>query len=410
MEAEKKGIDRRRFLKAAGAGGASLAISSGLAGDILASGTEKEKGLKKIPMRSLGKSGVQVPILGLGGGLDWTTNQNLLRMCFNMGVTYWDTADGYENGNSEIGIGQYFSKYPEDRKKVFIATKAMNKYDPKQISDSIDSSLKNMKTDYIDLFHYFNINSVDMFKPEIRKLAEQKKKEGKIKLFGLTSHLFKGDQFLSQIADAGWFDAVMIVINYLQLQKDEVKKGIDALTKAGVGIIAMKTMVKNVNTVETPEQLKALDHFIQKGYTLEQAKLKAVWSDERIASACSNITSMTILKDNVVAAADNVGLSSADFKMLNMLADATRSSYCPGCGKCISVMGAESRIPDIMRYMMYYNGYGERDRARKLFGELPAALRDGLAVRDYSPAESVCPHNIQISKVMREASLLLAQH
>ncbi|MBN1625788.1 MAG: aldo/keto reductase [Deltaproteobacteria bacterium] len=408
MDTENKCMNRRSFLKTAGAGGASLAISPAIAGEVLASDTANNNSNNKMPTRPLGRSGIQVPILGLGGALDLTTNQTLLRMCFNMGVTYLDTADGYANGNSEIGIGQYFSKYPEDRKKVFIATKAMNKYDPKEISDSIDSSLKNMNTDYIDLFHYFNINTPDMFTPEIRKLAEQKKKEGKIRLFGLSSHLFNGDQFLSQVAEAGWFDAVMVVVNYLQLQKDEIRRGLDDLTGAGVGIIAMKTQVKNVNTVETAEHLKALEHFMAKGYTLEQAKLKAVWNDERVATACSNITSMAILKDNVAAATDNVGLSSGDLRMLKMLADATRSSYCPGCGRCVAVMGAESRIPDVMRYMMYYHGYGERDRARSLFRELPADLRDNLAARDYSPAESACPHRIQIGKVMREATLLLA--
>jgi uncharacterized protein len=408
MGVEKKGMDRRTFIKTTGAVGASLAVSSGVADNVFASSeAAKNNSINKMPARILGKSGLQVPVLGLGGGLDWTTNQNLLRMCFNMGVTLWDTADGYINGNSEIGIGQYFSKYPEDRKKVFITTKAMNKYEPKQISDSIDDSLKRMKIDYIDLFYYFNINTADKLTPEIGKLAEQKKKEGKIKLFGLTSHLFNGDQFLNQVAATGWIDAVMIVINYLQLQKAEIQKGIDALTKAGIGIIAMKTQVKNVNVVESPEQLKALEHFIKKGYTLEQAKLKAVWNDDRISSACSNITSMTILKDNVTAATDNVNLSSRDFKVFNMLADATRSSYCPGCGKCISIMGEESRIPDIMRYMMYYNGYGERDQARQLFRELPATLRDRLALLDYSIVESACPHKIQIGKVMRDASVLL---
>lgn len=177
---------------------------------------------------------------------------------------------------------------------------------------------------------------------------------------------------------------------------------------AGVGIIAMKTQVKNVNTMETAEQRKAIEHFMEKGYTLEQAKLKAVWSDERVASICSNITNMTILKDNVAAAVDNVGLSSRDFMMLKELADSTSSFYCAGCGKCIAVMGAESRIPDVIRYMMYHPSYGERDRARKLFRELLTALRDSLAARDYSPAESVCPHRIQIGKVMKDATLLLA--
>ena len=61
-----------------------------------------------------------------------------------------------------------------------------------------------------------------------------------------------------------------------------------------------------------------------------------------------------------------------------------------------------------MRYMMYYNSYGERDRARDLFRELPHNLKDNLASRDYSNAESACPNRIQIGKIMREAAIILA--
>jgi hypothetical protein len=276
------------------------------------------------------------------------------------------------------------------------------------VSDAIDSSLEKMRTDYLDLFLFHNISTVDSLTPEIKKLAEQKKKEGKINLFGISTHLFSGDQFLSQVAAIGWIDAIMVVYNYVLMKKDEVKRGIDACDKAGIGLIAIKSQAKNMNIVETPQMLETLKHFLEKGYTLEQAKLKAVWSDERIATICSHITNLTILKDNVTAATDNVKLSSRDFGMLDMLAEAERGNYCHGCGKCTTIMGADNRIPDIMRYMMYYNSYGERDRARSLFRELPTTLRNSLALKDYSPAESVCPNRVQIGEIMRKASVLLA--
>ena len=71
-------------------------------------------------------------------------------------------------------------------------------------------------------------------------------------------------------------------------------------------------------------------------------------------------------------------------------------------------MEAENRIPDVMRYMMYYHGYGERDRARSLYRELPESLRNTIASTDYSMAESVCPHRIQIGSIMKKAALILA--
>ena len=403
---DEKEINRRTFLKATGAGGASLAISSGLAANVLASETAKDATTKTVPTRKLGRSGLPVSILSLGG-IDWTTNQNLLRMAFTMGATFWDTSDRYENGKSEIGIGQYINKYPEDRKKIFICTKASEKTDPQQVSDAIDQSLQRMQTNYIDLYLLTLMPNVDKLPDSLKTLMEKKKNEGKIKAVGFSGHL-GNDKIVDKAVAMGWIDALMITYNYILMQQDAVKKQIDSAAKAGIGLIAIKSMGKGPDMVETPEALAATKHFVDKGYTLEQAKLKAVWSDERISSICSEITNVTILKDNVAAATDNVKLSSRDLKVFEMLARSECSNYCKGCGKCLSLLGADSRVPDIMRYMMYYNGYGERDRARNLYRELPVSLRDSLASRDYSVAERMCPHGLKIGNLMKKASSLLA--
>jgi len=405
MKDQKGGMNRRTFLRAAG-GGASVALATGLSGNLLAADGSEEKPAMKVPTRIFGKSGVPVSILSLGG-IDWTTNQNLLRMGFQMGATLLDTSDRYENGKSEIGIGQYFEKFPEDREKAFICTKASEKYTPELFSAAVDSALNNMHTDYLDLFLLSAVDSPDKLTPALRKVVDQKKKEGKINLFGFSTHRNIADM-TTTAAELGWIDAIMLSYNYVTMKKDEVKRGVDACANAGIGLIAIKTQAKTPDTKETPEELKAISHFLEKGYTLEQAKLKAVWSDERIAAICSNISNVTILKDNVAAAIDKVNLSSADIKMLDLLAKAVCNDYCQGCGKCMAAMGAETRIPDVMRYMMYFNSYHETDRARALYRELPAAFRHRLASMDFSPAESACPHNLKIGKVMRKASAILA--
>jgi uncharacterized protein len=400
---KKKSIDRRTFLKATGVGGASIAISSGFAGNVLASDGAKDTSVKTVPTRVLGKSGISVPILSFGG-LDWSTNQNLLRMGFSLGVTMWDTSDRYQDGKSELGIGEFFEKYPQDRKKVFISTKATEKSDPQQISDALDQSLQRMKTDYVDLFMLSMMKGVPA---GAKELMEKKKKEGKVKLVGFSSHLGT-DQVVAESIKMGWIDVLMVTYNYILMQKDEIKKQVDDCAKAGIGLIAIKSQGKTPDAKETSEALAATKHFMDKGYTLEQAKIKAVWSDERIANICSQMTNVTILKDNVAAATDNFKLSSHDFRVLNMLAEGERGHYCQGCGKCLTVMGDASRIPDVMRYMMYYNSYHETDRARNLFRELPASVRENLASNDYSVAEAVCPHGLQIGRTMRKAAGLLA--
>lgn len=400
-------MDRRTFLQTAGIGGAAIAASTGLAGNVFALSAEVKNDSKKVPKRTLGRSGIPVSILSLGGGMDWTTNQNLLRMALAQGVTFWDTSDRYENGKSEMGIGQYFNKYPENREEVFLCTKASGKTDPGQVSAAIDQSLERMQTDYIDLFLLTLMPKMDKFPDGLKALIEKKKREGKIKLVGFSGHL-ENDRVVAKAVDMGWIDALMITYNYILMQKDDIKRQIDAAAKAGIGLIAIKSQGMSPDAAENSQTLEAMQHFMEKGFTLEQAKLKAVWRDERIASICSNINNFTILKDNAAAARDTSELSIGDLETLRTLASAECSHYCQGCGSCIAAMGAESRIPDVLRYMMYYNSYGHRDLGRKLYGELPVGLRSNIGRKDYTAAESACPHKLQIGSLMRKAATLLS--
>jgi len=406
MSPEKKKMDRRAFLKTAGIGSASLALSAGLSNRALAFEDTNKSSSKEIPTRVLGKTGVRVPILALGGIIDWTINQNILRMAFNMGVHYWDTAPVYGNGKSEIGIGQYFAKYPEDRKKIFLASKASGANNPEGMTRCLELSFERMNTDYIDLYLMHGLRSPELLTPEVKAWAEQKKNEGKIRFFGYTTHVNNSEMFV-QTSTLGWIDAVMAIYNYRIMTDGDISKGIEACKKAGIGFVAMKVFGHRFMSAESPEDLEVTNYFMEKGYTPEQAKLKAVWKDERIASSCVLMKNLTMLKDNVAAATDNLELSKREINMLKRLAESTRNSYCQGCGRCLSVMGSESGIPDVLRYMMYYNGYGERDRAREQFRHLPEAVKKDLASRDYSHAECACPHNIEIGKAMREAVKIL---
>jgi predicted aldo/keto reductase-like oxidoreductase len=255
--------------------------------------------------------------------------------------------------------------------------------------------------------------------PEVKAWSEQQKKAGKIKFFGFGAHLYLGPLMMAAAKAGGWLDAVLMTYNYRTMNNDDIKRGMEAMDKAGVGFIAMKSqaerwsgdpvMVKTEGpegTIET-EDLSAMQHFLDKGYTPQQAKMKIVWEDQRVSATLSHITNLTILKANLAAATDGKSLSARDRSVLFQHAANTCNFYCQACRRCESVLPAENRIPDVLRYMMYYNSYGQRDQARELFRALPQTVRSALVQNDYSAAERVCPNGVRIGKAMREAVRLL---
>jgi predicted aldo/keto reductase-like oxidoreductase len=170
----------------------------------------------------------------------------------------------------------------------------------------------------------------------------------------------------------------------------------------------MKTQGKRQKDESTEAEAKLLAHFIGRGFTHEQACLKAVWDDQRIATICSQMPNLSILSSNVAAALDKTSLTAADKAALEQYAQATGSSYCAGCTNlCEAALAGHAPVGDVMRSLMYYRGYGDRDLARSVFTGLPEAARRQLGELDYSAAERVCPRRLPIAGLMKEATELL---
>ena len=408
MSGKKGNFSRRDFIKGAGAAGVGAGLLS-LSAFRKAHGSSSEKTSEqmKVPERPFGKTGANVSILSLGGVLK-PSDQLVFRQAFKMGVTYWDTADSYGWGKNEKAIGKYFAKYPDNRKKVFLVTKAATS-DPEKLTEKLNISLERMNTSYIDMYsiHYVS-NAKKELTAAVRDWAEKAKAQGKIRLFGFSTHKNMEDGMLVA-AKLGWIDGIMMSYNYRLMVQDKMKRAVDACVEAGIGLTAMKTQAAfSANFYasigsETDDALKMTENFLKKGYTEEQAKLKVVWENPNIASICSAMPNMTILQANVDAALNKNQLSGADRQRLQRYAQHTAPGYCAGCSKiCESAVDHDVPITDILRYAMYYISYGDRDTALRLFNELPANVRSNIFRADYSKAEKVCPQNIQIGKVLKQ--------
>jgi aryl-alcohol dehydrogenase-like predicted oxidoreductase len=397
-------MTRRGFIRTVGIGGAAAAALT-IPGSL---GAQAPAGQQPaaMPKRKLGKTGAEVSILCLGGMFDTVNNQLLLRQALNWGITYWDTAEAYGNGLSEEGFGRFFTRYPDTRKGIFLVTK-FRPSPPDKMSEALDKGLKRLCTDHVDAFFTHGISDLSQI-AGLRDWAEQMKKTGKIKFFGFSTHTNMEDCLLAA-AKSGWIDSVMFTYNFRLMNTAKMKEAVEACAQAGIGLTSFKTQAGGQVKADTDAEFKLLQKFLDKGFTDKQAKLKAVWENPHIASVCSQMPNLAYLSANVAAARDRTSLAQSDLDALERFASATRTGYCAGCGRiCQAAVGGKVPVNDVMRCLMYYKDYGDRELARGVFAGLPEQARSHLTDIDYSTAESVCPQGLAIAELMREAEGLLA--
>jgi aryl-alcohol dehydrogenase-like predicted oxidoreductase len=170
--------------------------------------------------RVLGKSGLKVSEIGLGcwaiGGPSWNDDGNQvgwtgsndedsiagLYKAYELGINHWDTADVYGKGHSERLIGKVISEGVK-REDIILATKvgwfkgtAENPYDPLLVRHQFEQSLKNLKTDYIDIYYFHTpfFGDDNKFLRPAAEVVYKLKEEGKIRFIGQSA--YSKDQFL----------------------------------------------------------------------------------------------------------------------------------------------------------------------------------------------------------------------
>lgn len=396
-----KNCSRRDFLKTTGTAGLGL-LAASAAPDLLSA-----QGLPEVPARPFGKTGVEVAILSLGGMFDIPNNQLLMRQAVKWGVTYWDTANSYEGGHSEKGIGKYFAKYPEDRKKIFLVTKS-TAWTQSGLSEDLDLSLERMQIDHIDLFFIHAVRRASSMDKDLKQWGEKAKSQGKIRFFGFSTHS-NMEECLLEAAKLGWIDGIMLTYNYRLMHTDAMRRAVDACARAGIGLTAMKTQGGGQVLTSGANELNLGGRFLQSGFTQGQAKLKAVWENPQIASICSQMPSMALLSENTAAAVNKTRLSALDREALACEARASAAGYCAGCTRfCEPALAAGVPVGQVMRYLMYNRSYGDRNYARGRFHTIAPETRAVMATLDYSAAEQRCPQQMPIGRLMREALTELA--
>jgi aryl-alcohol dehydrogenase-like predicted oxidoreductase len=156
--------------------------------------------MKSIPCRLLGRTGLSVSEVGLGGwqlqNPTWGAGsaddaRRVVHQALNSGCDFFDTAPGYADGRSEELLGEALQSV---RSHVTICTKCghgadgMSNFDPAAIRVSLESSLRRLRTDYVDilLLHNPPIELMDGTHAPQYEEMEQLKGEGKLRVYGVS--------------------------------------------------------------------------------------------------------------------------------------------------------------------------------------------------------------------------------
>jgi predicted aldo/keto reductase-like oxidoreductase len=400
---ESKDVGRRDFLKKSVLAGASIGSMSGLSGaqDSENKPAEPEKE-KKVPRRELGGTGKKIPILLFGCSQVFDPKYDkMLHRGFKEGVDYLDTALVYERGQSHKTLAPFVKQVK--RENVWITSKGpSSRATVESYTKNLDKCLEQLEVDHLDLYFMHFVSDAKFLDKEYIEMGERMRKSKKTNFFGFSCHDGNVVELMNKAAKVGGIDAIMFRYSFGQYGDKELNKAIDACKEAKIGLIAMKTQ-KSV-----PAKQEEVIKFKSEDFTLGQAKLKAVWADERIDSAVSHMDSLELLDENVAAAKSPIKLSMDEFHQLNQLAAKTSGFSCMGCKQhCEPEIAANTRVADSLRYLMYYECYDEPDKAKRLFRGLPPGEREIDGV-DFQRAARACPEGVDIAGRLKLAQDLLA--
>lgn len=202
-----------------------------------------------LPRRPLGKTGLQVSVIGLGGARigslpDEAPAIGVVKRCFDEGINYFDTAAAGAYGLSQKRYGLALRGL---RDRIVLATKTRNR-SATQAELDLNQSLSNLRTDHIDLYQLHNIiNQEDIdfaFGPRgVMEMVEKARKAGKIRFVGVTGHTTPA--VINKILGMYDFASVLIPLSVsdgANRQKSFEKETIPVARSRGAAIIAMKVL------------------------------------------------------------------------------------------------------------------------------------------------------------------------
>jgi aryl-alcohol dehydrogenase-like predicted oxidoreductase len=263
-----------------------------------------------IPLRPLGKTGVEVTAIGFGGyhlGLVKDENEaiRLLHETIDAGISFLDNAWEYHEGRSEELMGRAIH---DRRDKVFLMTKVCTHGRDRHVAmRHLEDSLRRLKTDYLDLWQvhevvYDNEPELHFADGGVIEALEQARREGKVRFIGFTGH--KSPEIHLKMLSYGYpFDTCQLPLNCFDATfRSFERQVLPELERRGIAAIGMKSLGGEGDMVRAG------------AVTAEEALRYAM--SLRVATIVSGIDSPAVLRQNLGVARDFTPMSDDEMRQL----------------------------------------------------------------------------------------------
>lgn len=324
---------------------------------------------------NLGNTGLKVSRLGFGGiPIQRITQEEATALIHKLpeyGINYIDTARGYTVSEEYLGIAM-----EGIRDKFVLATKSMARTREAMEKD-IETSLKNLRTDHIDLYQVHNAPPAQMKivtgeGGALEALLEAKA-AGKIGHIGITAHEIGTFEMGLEM---DWVETIMFPYNFVELQAADL---IRKCAEKGKGFICMKPLA---------------------GGAIENAPLamRFIASNKDITVNIPGMANEDELKQNVAAACDPAPLSEDDLKEVQNIRDTLGNQFCRRCNYCQPcTMGIN--ISFCFTINGYLTRYGLKDWA---IGRYEGMAVEPNACIECGMCESRCPYHLPIIEMLKD--------
>jgi predicted aldo/keto reductase-like oxidoreductase len=360
---EKK-IGRRDFMKSSVAGlGSFVYLSSN------EKKPERKQKERKIIYRTLGKTGIKIPVIGMG--MLSPSNPALFRAALDAGISHFDSTamPSVQASNLEM-IGEVSKGRPRESftigfKVTFLDKQVQGLYNEGVTTEAFlkrfDFFFKSSKMEYIDVLYHHAVSRKEsvLYEP-IVKAMEKIKKEGKTRFLGITTHANVAE-VVRTAAESNFYDVVMAAHTYKQKDYLQVKEAIAKAANAGLGVVAIKV----IRGGEQPAQMARIHGFKEGEKAVNpRASLKWVLQDPNVHATVPAFDTFEDMEVDL-SVMEDLRLTDPEKEDLKRSASTT-GLFCQGCGQCVRQCVAKLPIPDLMRAYMYTYGYRKPSLGQEL--------------------------------------------
>jgi len=317
-----------------------------------------------------------------------TSDPTVISRAVDMGINYYDTSRNYQGGQNERMVGAALGA---KRKDIFLASKC-DTHTGAGILAELDRSLTELGTDHLDVWHLHGLGSPAQISDELVEAQHKAKQQGKIRFMGVSTHNLPA--IVDRVVEAK-LEVVQVQYNFASAAS--YGPAIEKLTQAGVGVIAMKVMARAGRGRGAAQPPRPAN--------FAPAALKWAINQPGIATTVPSMTDIDQLEQNFRVMAER--FTDADAKILSARLEEITPYFCRMCGECDGKCPKGLPVADMVRFVMYADGYGQFPLGRENFLRM-SAEHQNVRCSDCATCTVRCPNGVRVAAQLSRAQELFA--